>query len=256
MQEGMFYRACRLLYTQQSMRRPARPRQSNRPFIRAGHDVTGHTFSPALYRRQLNAYAPERRPSTRTLSIEKVFVDQELANANLTPVELSASPSGAPASIPEPPVGADDITLLVREAVDALNCHPGAASDRWAGEQRMAQAHIAAMGARLAASERALSETYAQTSRLAADLLLALETAARYRAQLDAAEGAAQARGEAHTLALHQIAVELDEIRKFAMRFIDDVRGERRAERERRIRAEDLLKTNQKTSELFRQMAY
>jgi hypothetical protein len=236
--------------------------QSNRPFIRdfirAVHQATGRTFSPAIYRRLLNVYAPDRRPSTTTLSIEKEFVEQELANASLTPAMPSFSQSGAPALVPElPPAGAGDVALLVRKAVeDALNRHASAAGDRWAGEQQMAQAHIADLSARLAASERALSDTRAQAARLAAELHFAQESAARYQSQLDAAEHAAQAQHEAHRLALNRIAAEMDEIRKFAMRSIDDVRGETRAERDRRIHVENLLKTNEKMTELFRQMAY
>lgn len=159
--------------------------------------------------------------------------------------------------VPDLPAGAGDVAALVRKAVeDVLNRHASAAGDRWAGEQQMAQAHIADLSARLAASERALADTRAQAAHLAAELHFAQESAARYQAQLDAAGRAAQALDEAHTLALNRIAVELDEIRKFAMRSIDDVRGETRAERDRRIHVENLLKTNEKMTELFRQMAY
>lgn len=212
----------------------------------------------AIYRRLLNVYAPDRRPSTTTLSIEKEFVEQELANAALTPVAPSVEPSGGPIPVREiPPAGAGDAAALVRKAVeDALNRHASAASDRWTAEQQMAQAHIADLSARLAASERALAESRAQAAHLAAELHFSQQTAARCQAQLDAAERAAQAQGEAQTLALNKLVAEMDEIRKFAMRSIDDVRGETRAERDRRIHAEELLKTNQKMTELFRQMAY
>lgn len=235
---------------------------SNRPFIRdfirAVHQATGRTFSPAIYRRLLNVYAPERRPSTTTLSIEKEFVEQELANTALTPVAPLVQPSGGPVPVHEiRPTGAGDIAALVRKAVDdALNRHFVSAGDRWAGEQQMAQAHIADLSARLAASERALSDTRAQAAHLAAELHFAQESTARYQAQLETAQRAAQVQDEAHTLALNRIAAELDEIRKFAMRSIDDVRGETRAERDRRVHAENLLKANEKMTELFRQMAY
>jgi hypothetical protein len=236
--------------------------QSNRPFIRdfirAVHQATGRTFSPAIYRRLLNVYAPERRPSTTTLSIEKEFVEQELANAASTPVAPSVQPSGGPVPGPELPLAsAGDVATLVRKAVDdALNRHFVSAGDRWAGEQQMAQAHIADLSARLAASERALSDTRAQAAHLAAELHFAQESTARYQAQLETAQRAAQVQDEAHTLVLNRIAAELDEIRKFAMRSIDDVRGETRAERDRRVHAENLLKANEKMTELFRQMAY
>lgn len=236
--------------------------QSNRPFIRdfirAVYQATGRTFSPAIYRRLLNVYAPERRPSTTTLSIEKEFVEQELANSALTPVALPVQPSGGSVPLHEiPRADAGDVATLVRKAVeDALNRHASAAGDRWAGEQQMAQAHIADLSARLAASERALADTRARAAHLAAELHFAQETVVRYQGQLEAAERAAKVRDEAHTFALNRIAAELDEIRKFAMRSIDDVRGETRAERDRRVHVENLLKTNEKMTELFRQMAY
>lgn len=236
--------------------------QSNRPFlrefIRAVHQATGRTFSPAIYRRLLNAYAPDRRPSTTTLSLEKEFVEQELANAGLTAAAPPFPRPDQPASVAEQtPVSASDMAALVRKAVDdALHHHTSAARDRWAGEQQMAQTHIADLSVRLATSERALLDARAQVAHLSAELQFAQETAARCQAQLDGAERAAQAQDEAHTLALNRIAAELDEIRKFAMRSIDDVRGETRAERDRRMHTENLLKTNEKMTEVFRQMAY
>jgi hypothetical protein len=235
--------------------------QSHRPFvrdfIRAVHLVTGRTFSPAIYRRLLNAYAPERRPSTTTLSIEKEFVEQELASVATVPARLPLPPITVVPAAGNALGAAGDVVALVRKAVeDALQRHASVGADRWAGEQQMAQAHIADLSARLAASERALSDTRAQAARLAADLHLAEETAARCQAQLAAAERGAQARFDAHTRALDKLAVEMDEMRKFAMRSIDDVRGETRAERDRRIYTEGLLKTNEKMTELFRQMAY
>lgn len=235
--------------------------QSNRPFIRdfirAVYQATGRTFSPAIYRRLLNVYAPERRPSTTTLSIEKAFVEQELANAAVPQAAPPGALPASPVAVPELAADAGSMAALVRKAVeDALTRHASAANNRWAGEQQMAQAHIADLTARLAASERALLETRTQAARLAAELQFAHETAARNQAQFEAAQQAAQAQHEAHTLALDRIAAELDEIRKFAMRSIDDVRGETRAERDRRTHAENLLKTNEKMTELFRQMAY
>lgn len=236
--------------------------QSNRPFlrdfIRAVYQVTGRTFSPAIYRRLLNAYAPERRPSTTTLSIEKEFVEQELAGAASVPVAAPFPPLHGVIHVLDPaPAGAGDWAVLIRKTVeDALKRHAGAASDRWANEQQMAQAHIADLSARLAASERALSETRAHAARLATDLHFAQETATRLQTQLATAELAAQHQAETQTLALNRVASEMDEIRKFAMRSIDDVRGETRAERDRRIYAESLLKANEKMTEWFRQVAY
>lgn len=191
-------------------------------------------------------------------TIEKEFVEQELANAALSPISPPGSLPGDPAPVPgQPPISAADVAVLVRKAVeDALTRHASTAGDRWAGEQQMAQVHIADLTARLAAAERALSDTRIQAAHLTGELQAAQEIAERAQAQLDAAAHAAKAQRDAHTLAMSQVTAELDEIRKFAMRVIDDVRGETRAERDRRLHAESALKTNEKMLELFRQMAY
>lgn len=228
-----------------------------RDFIRAVHGVTGRTYSPAIYRRLLSAYAPERRPSTTTLSLEKEFVEQELATS--VPRHAYADHVVASAATPASPhpATAAELAALIKNAVDdALARRPGAGSVHWQGEHQMAQAHIADLTARLAASERALSEARATASRLAADLQLAQEMASRYQQQLAEAEQSAKAHDEAHLQALKDVAAAMDEIRKFAMRSIDDIRGETRAERDRRVHVEQLLKRNERMTEVFRQMAY
>jgi hypothetical protein len=233
--------------------------RSNRPFlrafIRAVHGATGRTYSPAIYRRLLNAYAPDRRPSTTTLALEKEFVEHELAAGarEYSPADTAATAPTLQASS----VSTTELTNAVRETVEELlNKKLMGGSPRWENEQQMAQAHIADLTARLAAADRALNEARAQAARLAADLQLAQEAAARYHQQLATTEQAAGNQAEAQLTALKDVTTQLDEIRKFAMRSIDDIRGETRAERERRIHAEELLKQNQKMMEVFRQMAY
>jgi hypothetical protein len=233
--------------------------RSNRPFlrdfIRAVHGATGRTFSPAIYRRLLSAYAPERRPSTTTLALEKEFVEQELA-AGARGHSL-ADPAAAAPHVLASSVSTTELTNAVRETVEELlDKKLMGGSVRWDSEQQMAQAHIADLTSRLTVAERALNEARAQAARLAADLQLAQEAAARYQQQLASNEQAAAHQAATQSAALKELATQIDEIRKFAMRSIDDIRGETRAERERRIHAEDLLKQNQKMTEVFRQMAY
>lgn len=236
--------------------------QSNRPylgeFIRAVHQVTGKTVSPAIYRRLLNAYAPERRPSTTTLALEKELFEREMANTAQAAVMPPSSRPAQPA--PGARLAAVDVGEMARivskAVVETLERHAGEGNDRWLGEQRMAQNHIADLSARLAASELALSGMHTRAEGLAAELHFAHEATTRCQAQVQAGERALQVQAEAHALALNRIAVELEDFRKFAMRAIDDVRGETRAERDRRIHAEELLKKNEKMTELFRQMAY
>jgi hypothetical protein len=233
--------------------------RSNRPFIRdfirAVYSATGRTYSPAIYRRLLNAYAPDRRPSTTTLALEKEFVEQELAaNAH---GHSPTHPVAVAPHVQASSVSTTELMNAVRQTVEELlNKKLMGGSARWENDQQMAQAHIADLTTRLAASERALSEARAQAARLAADLQLAQEAAARYQQQLATTEQAAAHQAAAQSAAVVELAIQLDEIRKFAMRSIDDIRGETRAERDRRIHVEELLKQNQKMLEVFRQVAY
>jgi len=228
---------------------------SNRPFvhefIKAVHAATGRTFSPAIYRRLLDAYAPDRKPSTSTLALEKESVERELAAQVASPSFAAA----APALNTAPPAG--DIADLVKRAVeDALARQLGSLGNAARSDQQMAQAHIADLSSRLSASDRSLAEVRGQAARLAAELKMATEREADMRARLQEAEAAAKAQLEAQHAALQGVTAELAEIRKFAMRSIDDVRGETRTERERRVQLEELLKRNERLMETFRQIAY
>lgn len=231
--------------------------RSNRPFIRdfirAVHGATGRTYSPAIYRRLLRAYAPERRPSTTTLALEKEFVEQELAA--VAHGHGPAVPAAA-AGVQAPGVSTGDITNAVRQTVEELLDKKLRGGARAETDQQMAQAHIADLAARLAASERAANEARTHAARLAADLQVAQEAAARYQQQLAFSEQAAASQAATQSAAIKELATQIDEIRKFAMRSIDDIRGETRAERDRRIHVEELLKQNQKMLEVFRQVAY
>lgn len=227
---------------------------SNRPFvhefIKAVHTATGRTFSPAIYRRLLDTYAPDRKPSTNTLALEKEAVERELAAATFLPADVSPQSSSYP-----PP--APNLMDQVRWAVeDALSRQLRAAGDAYRADQQMAQNHIADLSSRLAASDRALAEARGQAAKLAAQLQVVTEREADVRQRLDQAESTVQAQRDAQTAALQAVTAELAEIRKYAMRSIDDVRGETRAERERRVQLEELLKRNERLMEVFRQVAY
>lgn len=228
---------------------------SNRPFvhefIKAVHAATGRTFSPAIYRRLLEAYAPDRKPSTSTLALEKEAVERELASQVASPSFAAAGPAQNAA----PPAG--DIADLVKRAVeDALASQLASIGSAARGDQKMAQAHIADLSNRLAASDRSLAEVRGQAARLAAELQLATEREADMRVRLQQAETTAKVQRDAQTAAMQTVTAELAEIRRFAMRSIDDVRGETRAERERRVQLEELLKRNERLMEMFRQVAY
>lgn len=220
-------------------------------FIKAVHTATGRTFSPAIYRRLLNTYAPDRKPSTNTLALEKEAVERELSGGAAAPLRLA---SAAPGSYSRPQ---EDVVDLVRRAVeDALSLQLRRIADALSGDLKMAQDHIADLGARLAASDRALAEARVHAARLASELHASKEREVIIGKRLQEAEVIATAQGQAHAAALEAVNNELAEIRKFAMRSIDDVRGETRAERERRVQIEELLKRNERLMEVFRQAAY
>ena len=212
-----------------------------RAFMRAVHDATGKTFSPAIYRRLLSAYAPERRPSTSTLAIEKERLCDELA--------LEREGAAQAATLDAPRLG-EAIRAAVTDAI---------------GEQampaRQGGAGIAGPDAgfwrdRAAETEQALADTRAQAARLAGELLATQASATLLATELEAAR---------HTLSqqaagIAKLAAEAEESRRFAMRAIDDARGETRSWRERcqvieaqataRAREDNIL------LETFRQLAY
>lgn len=220
-------------------------------FIKAVHTATGRTFSPAIYRRLLNTYAPDRKPSTNTLALEKEAVERELSGGPLAPLRMASPVIESYAQ----PLG--DVADVVRRAVeDTLTLQLRRIADALTGDLKMAQDHIADLGARLAGSDRALAEARVKAARLASELHASQEREAIIRKQLREAEVIATTQGQAHAAALEAVNRELAEIRKFAMRSIDDVRGETRVERDRRAQLEELLKRNERLMEVFRQAAY
>lgn len=220
-------------------------------FIKAVHTATGRTFSPAIYRRLLNTYAPDRKPSTNTLALEKEAVERELSGGTLAPLRM-ASP--VPESYAQ---GSEAVADVVRRAVeDTLTLQLRRIADALNGDLKMAQDHIADLGARLAVSDRSLAEARVQAARLASELHASQEREAIIGKQLREAEVIGVTQGQAHAAALEAVNRELVEIRKFAMRSIDDVRGETRVERDRRLQLEELLKRNERLMEVFRQAAY
>ncbi|MET3135254.1 hypothetical protein AAKU55_005562 [Oxalobacteraceae bacterium GrIS 1.11] len=214
-------------------------RRDHRPFvrgfIRAVHAATGRAFSPAIYRRLLAAYAPERRPSTATLALEKEVLVDELARAERAACELSALPF-------------DNLAALVRRAVaEALASQaPPPASDSYAA------ARCDFLQTRLADAERAERDARAGTARLAADLQAAREVAHCHVAELDAARIAIAEQARA----IARLTAAVDDARTFALKAIDEARGETRAWKERCAHADALAQRETALMETFRQLAY
>lgn len=212
-----------------------------RAFVRAVHEATGKTFSPVIYRRLLAAYAPERRPSTSTLAVEKELLCDELTLERDGAAEVAAADAPHLAAL---------IRAAVREATGERPpqaSYPGAPAtgpDATFWRERVAEA------------ERALADAQAQAARLAGELL-----AARANADVMSTELAA-ARQVLGTQAGHigKLAAEFEESRRFTMRAIDDARGETRAWRDRCavVEAQAVAKAREDNIllETFRQLAY
>ncbi|WP_305825529.1 hypothetical protein [Massilia brevitalea] len=214
-----------------------------RAFVRAVYEATGKTFSPVIYRRLLDAYAPDRRPSTSTLERAK----QSLLN------ELDLEREGA-AEI----ASADALHLgaLIRnavfEAVGAYPVHP----PHVAGSSASPGTDVAFWRERAAESERAVAEAQAQAARLAGELLAARASFDAASAELAAARN--QIRDQAAQIG--KLAAEFEQARLFSMRAIDDARGETRAWRERcaSVEAQAVARAREDNIllETFRQLAY
>jgi len=126
---------------------------SNRPFVRdfvrAVHTATGRTYSPAIYRRLLDAYAPDRRPSTDTLAQEKNALVEALSEEAHAGRQLDADTGEALAQVVQRAVDG----ALARQARN----HAGATShDRYTDAQRDF------LQSRLADAERQLNEARAR----------------------------------------------------------------------------------------------
>jgi hypothetical protein len=212
-----------------------------RAFIRAVHEATHKTFSPTIYRRLLAAYAPERRPSTSTLAIEKELFADELALERAGAAEVATS-------------DAPQLAALIRAAVfDAIGDRP----------PQVYQAAGTTMGLdsafwreRAIDTERSLADAQAHAARLAGELLASRAAAGILEADLATARHALMAQGAQ----LARLTDEVEESRRFAMRAIDDARGETRTWRERCAAVEAKAIANAREDntllETFRQLAY
>ena len=212
-----------------------------RAFLRAVHEATGKTFSPAIYRRLLSAYAPQRRPSTSTLAIEKERLCDEL---------LLERDGATEAATLDAPRLAEAIRAAIVEAMGERT-----APTRLAGAGA-AELDTAFWRERAAESEQALADARAQAARLAGELLAAQASVTLMATELEAAR---------HTLnqqaaSIGKLAAEAEESRRFTMRAIDDARGETRSWRERCqvIEAQASAKAREDNIllETFRQLAY
>jgi hypothetical protein len=211
-----------------------------RAFIRAVHDATNKTFSPAIYRRLLAAYAPDRRPSTSTLAVEKELFSDDLALERAGAAEVAASDAAQLAAL----IRAAVFEAVRNAGVPRTQGNAGADVDTTFWRERVAEL------------ESSLADARAHAAHLAGELLAARATADSAASELAAARQALEQQG----VQLAKLAEEVEQSRRFAMRAIDDARGETRLWRDQcamiEAKAAAKAREDQLLLETFRQLAY
>lgn len=216
---------------------PRNHRPFLRGFMRAVHEATGKFYSPAIYRRLLAAFAPERRPSTATLELEKQ-----------TLLAMAPEPTvvGAPTDNPiNPGVDANQLLLLVSDAVSAAIARSGNF-----GATNGSQ--LAFYEARLRESELALLAVRAEAARLAGELAVARQAVTMHEQECEKARTSL----DIQSASVAKLTAEVSDMRRFALQSIEEARGESRAWKERCAALEAQRQADARLLETFRQHAY
>ena len=225
--------------------RHANDLRNHRPFVRdfveAVHSATGRTYGPDVYRRLLAAYAPERRPSTTTLAAEKTALEQRLA---LVPPDAAVTGQAGE--------GGASLVELLRQVVKEALAGSGRDQDGTEALLQQHRAHADYLRERLERTEAELAIARETAARLAAQLQVVQSQAALYQEQLVLAQAAAAKQAQAN----EQLPQALQDMRQFALRAMDEVRGETRAVKENNAYLVQQLKDQEATLETFRQIAY
>ena len=223
---------------------PVNPRDHRRyvrEFIRVIHKITGKTYSPAIYRRLLSAYAPQRKPSTATLALEKERFVKELES---TPAAIGEESTTVPMG------HGGNLLLEIRQALEDL------ASFRAPGGAAQADSYLQAqcdfLQQRLSHSEKQLAGAKECAHQAEAQRQVLAAQAVHDREQIDSLRAA----GAAMTAQLAKLSATVDDARQFALLAIDEARGETRAWKERCTAAEAQYKEQISLTETFRRLAY
>jgi chromosome segregation ATPase len=222
---------------------PVNPRDHRRyvrEFIRVIHQITGKTYSPAIYRRLLSAYAPTRKPSTATLAVEKERFVKGLERA---PAAINADPNPAASQV-------GNLIAELRQALEDL------ADLRSSGGASHADSYLQAqcdfLQQRLSHSEKELALAKENVHQVEAQRQVLAAQALHDRKQIDSLCDA----GAAMTAQLATMSMAIDDARQFALLAIDEARGETRAWKERCAAAEAQYKAQVSLTETFRRLAY
>lgn len=217
--------------------------RNHKPFLRAFvgllYRVTGRTFSPAVYRRMLNAFAPGRTPSTTTIALEKDRFVEELERQL---AQSSVSTAGAE----RPPLASNGELEALQASIAQLLRRDARAPDSYLQQQ------CAFLQQRLNATEKDLAEAQVTVARMRAEQTAAQRQSDRDREEIDILRAGAAAL----TQELSRLTAAIEDSRKFAMLAIDEARGETRAWKDRCQHAENQVKEQMATTEVFRRLAY
>lgn len=222
---------------------PVNPRDHRRyvrEFIRVIHKITGKTFSPTIYRRLLSAYAPQRKPSTATLALEKERFVKEL---EAPPASIGEEPTVVPTRI------GGNLLSEIRQALEDLEVRaPRGASQA----DSYLQAQCDFLQQRLSHSEKQLAGARECAHQVEAQRQVLAAQALHDREQIESLRAA----GAAVTAELAKMSAAIDDARQFALLAIDEARGETRAWKERCAAAEAQYKEQLSLTETFRRLAY
>ncbi|MBC7501422.1 MAG: hypothetical protein H7315_13125 [Herminiimonas sp.] len=211
-----------------------------REFVRAVHAATGQTYGASIYRRLLDVYAPGRSPSTDTLASEKAALDAALDQEARAGRQIDDE-------------RAEDLAGVIARAVEtALARQPIQAMPHPAGGDTFLLAQCDFLQTRLIETEQALNQTRAHAARQAADVQAAHAVRETLQNQIDAMNTAALAQ----SARIEQLTTEVTGMRLFAMRAIEASRGETRAQHDRAVHLESLLKAEKEHAEVFKRLAY
>lgn len=188
--------------------------RSHRPFVKAFialvHNATGKLFSPEIYRRLLDAYCPQRRPSIATIASER---------ANAGHLAMAAPRDDAGHFVPQSQ--AIDVATVRDVVADVIRHQLADVLER---VEQSHNAQVEFYQFQLEQSELALKAARALSLRDTAELAALRQSAQQFKAEVEAARVTLEQ--QAKTIDL--MANSTDEMRKFSLMSIEESRGETR----------------------------
>ncbi|QYF93051.1 hypothetical protein KY495_20490 [Massilia sp. PAMC28688] len=192
--------------------------RSHRPYVRSFialvFGATGRLFSPEIYRRLMDAYSPQRRPSMATLARERQQAEQLL--------HRRVVPATDPPEFTEP----DASMLTTNAAIAALDRKMSAVLGT---AEHMQNAQLDYFQHALEQAERELTLLRSLATTAAAESAAARTSAEQYRIECEAL----REKNDQLTQIIDKMVQSGDEMRKFSLMSIDDARGEVRTWKER-----------------------